>query len=473
MNTEEKTILLVEDQAVICQDQAAILSSEGYNVITALNGKAALDKFKNGHKIDLILMDIDLGKGMDGTQVAEIILRDHNIPIIFLSGHTETEMIKKTEKITSYGFVVKGCGENVLSTAIKMAFRLHCSYMENFRQAEALKDSELRYRRLFESAQDGILILDSDQGVIIDINPYLMELIGYSFNEVLGKSLWEISPFLDIAANKDKFLELQKTGYAHYDHLPLINKNGMVKNVEFVSNVYLVNDNKIIQCNIRDIEKRKKYENGREAILTGKTTMLRELQHRIKNSMSIIVSLISLESNRSHDSETKEAFLRIRDRINSMANLYNMLDSFKNMNEVQFDKYLKKTLDELFKVYVNSHGQITLDTDLEKLMLDVDLALPIGLVLNELVTNSLKYAFPDSHSGNIKITLKRINDDVTIDVSDDGIGFPVESTINNSVGLGMSLVQMLIDQIDGSIKHVPVESGTMFSIKFPLQNKIE
>lgn len=473
MEYNEKTILLVDDEAIICQDQASILRREGYNVVTALNGKAAIDKFKNGSKIDLVLMDINLGRGMDGTQAAEIILRDRNIPLIFLSGHTEIEIIKKTEKITSYGFVVKGSGENVLSTAIKMAFRLHSSCLDNIRKAEALKDSELRYRRLFESAQDGILILDAEQGKIIDANPYLMELIGYAFNEISGKSLWEISPFQDIAANKAKFLELQKMGYVHYDHLPLQSKNGITKNVEFVSNVYFVNENKIIQCNIRDIEKRKKYENGREAVLTGKVTMLRELQHRIKNSMTVIVGLINLESNRSLDPNIKEAFLGIRNRINSIANLYDMLDSSKGMNEVQLDQYISKMINELFKSYVNSHKQINLDMDLDKILIDVDITLPIGLILNELVTNSLKYAFPDDRSGTVKIALKRINDDVTIDLSDDGIGFPFVSTINISTGLGMSLVQMLTDQIGGSIENVPVKSGTMFHIKFPLQNEIE
>jgi PAS domain S-box-containing protein len=472
MNNTEKTILLVDDEALICQDQAAILKREGYNVITALSGKAAIDKFQNGGNIDLVLMDIDLGKGMDGTQVAEIILRDQYLPIIFLSGHTETEIIKKTEKITSYGFVLKGSGENVLSTAIKMAFRLHSLYMENLRKTKSLIDSELRYRRLFESAQDGILILDADQGKIIDANPYLLEVIGYTYNDILGKYLWEISPFQDIAANKAKFLELQKLGYVHYDHLPLMNKSGIIKNVEFVSNVYFVNESKIIQCNIRDIEKRKKHENNREAVLKGKVTMLRELQHRIKNSMAIIISLINLELNRSLDLEIKEAFLRIRNRINSMANLYNMLDSFKNMNEVQLDQYIVKMINELFKSY-NAQRDINLDMQLDKILIDVDIALPTGLILNELITNSLKHAFPDDRSGTIRIDLKLINNDVTIDVSDDGVGFPLKSTINNSIGLGMALVQMLTDQIGGSIEHVPIEFGTMFHIKFPLQNKIE
>ena len=412
MNTEEKTILLVDDEAIILQDQAEILKREGYHVITAMSGEEAIDKFKNGNNIDLILMDIDLGKGMDGTLAAEIILRNHDIPLIFLSCHTEVEVIQKTDKITSYGYVVKNTGKNVLFTAIKMAFRLHLTYKENLHQAESLRDSELRYRRLFESAQDGILILNSNTGKIIDVNPYLLDLIGYTFDEVLGKTLWEISPFHDIAENKFKFLELQKQKYVHYENLPLLNKNGIIKHVEFVSNVYLEKTEKVIQCNIRDIEKRKKIEQAKETVLAGKITMLRELQHRIKNSLAVIISLINLESNRNADPEKKEAFLKIRNRINSISNLYGILNNLKNMNEVQLDQYIKKMLNELFRSYVNTHRHIDLDMHLDKMRIDVDIALPVGLILNELVTNSIKFAFPDNRNGSVRIALECINNDV-------------------------------------------------------------
>lgn len=467
MSTEEKTILLVDNETIICRDQAEILKRAGYNVITALSGKSAIDKVKNGYKIDLVLMDIDLGEGMDGTQAAEIILRDHDLPLIFLSGHTETEIINKTDKITSYGFVVKNTGENVLLTAIKMAFRLYLAHKENLRQAESLRDSELRYRRLFESAQDGILILDSNSGKIIDVNPYLLDLINYSFDEIMGKTLWEISPFRDIAENKAKFLELKKQGYVHYENLPLLSKNGMIKSVEFISNVYVEKHRHVIQCNIRNIEKRRKTEADKEAILAEKITMLRELQHRIKNSLSIIIGLINMESKRTQDSETREALLRIRNRISSISNLYNILNSLKNMNEVKLDQYIKKMLNELFRSYVNEHRNINLDLHLDKIYIDIDIAFPIGLILNELVTNSLKHAFPDERSGSVRITLERINDEVKIEVSDDGIGFPSEHTINDPKNLGISLVTMLAEQIGGNLEQVLINNRNLFRIKFP------
>ncbi len=125
---------------------------------------------------------------------------------------------------------------------------------------EELISSEIRYRRLFESARDGILILDAESGKIIDVNPFLINLLGFSKKEFLGMELWEIGFFRDVVANKDKFLELQKQEYVRYDNLPLETAEGRRINVEFVSNVYQENNHKIIQCNIRDITERKKKE---------------------------------------------------------------------------------------------------------------------------------------------------------------------------------------------------------------------
>ena len=121
---------------------------------------------------------------------------------------------------------------------------------------KALQDSEKRYRRLFESARDGILILDANSGRIVDVNPFLMELLGYSYDSLHGKQLWEIGCFKDIAASKNAFKALQENEYIRYKHLPLQSKRGHVVEVEFISNTYLVDGVEVIQCNIRDISAR-------------------------------------------------------------------------------------------------------------------------------------------------------------------------------------------------------------------------
>jgi PAS domain S-box-containing protein len=131
---------------------------------------------------------------------------------------------------------------------------------ERKRIEDALKASEVRYRRLFETAKDGILILDADTGRITDANLFLQDLLGYSHAELLGKMLWEIGPFRDIAASKDAFRKLQRKEYIRYDNLPLETKGHRRKHVEFVSNLYRENGKKVIQCNIRDITARHQVE---------------------------------------------------------------------------------------------------------------------------------------------------------------------------------------------------------------------
>jgi PAS domain S-box-containing protein len=128
---------------------------------------------------------------------------------------------------------------------------------EKEKYATSLIDSEIRYRRLFETAKDGILILDAETGMISDVNPYLIEMLGYSKEQFVEKEIWEIGFFKDIVANHDKFIELKQKKYVRYEDLPLETADGRKINVEFVSNVYLVNHRKVIQCNIRNITDRK------------------------------------------------------------------------------------------------------------------------------------------------------------------------------------------------------------------------
>jgi PAS domain S-box-containing protein len=149
----------------------------------------------------------------------------------------------------------------ILCVAGGMAFWYRTLQLEERKWVEGLlQDSEKRYRRLFEAAKDGILILDAGTGMIVDANPYLIEMLGYSHEKFLGKAIWDVGCFKDILANKDNFLKLQKDKYVRYEDLPLESADGRKIDVEFVSNVYQVDHHQVIQCNIRDITDRKRLE---------------------------------------------------------------------------------------------------------------------------------------------------------------------------------------------------------------------
>ena len=167
--------------------------------------------------------------------------------------------------------------------------------------AEALRISELRYRRLFETAQDGILILDADSGEIIDVNPFLIDLLDYPFDELRGRKLWEIGQFKDVAANRAAFKNLQENEYIRYENLPLRRRDGKRINVEFVSNVYWVEAHKVIQCNIRDITTRAEERNDSDNQLAAlelanrmKDAWLVAQSQRLRGPLAAIASMLGL-----------------------------------------------------------------------------------------------------------------------------------------------------------------------------------
>ncbi len=156
------------------------------------------------------------------------------------------------------------------------------------RTQEKLQNSEVRYRRLFETAKDGIFLLDADTGRITDVNPFLEDMLGYAHSELLGKALWEIGPVKDIAASQDAMHDLQKKEYIRYENLPLETKAGQQIQVEFVSNVYLVDGWRVIQCNVRDITARKRAEETLRKATDELLISVAELQRRDEEMKSLI-----------------------------------------------------------------------------------------------------------------------------------------------------------------------------------------
>ena len=185
-----------------------------------------------------------------------------------------------------------------------------------------LRTSEIRYRRLFESARDGILILDAATLKITDVNPFMMELLGYSRDEFLGKELWEIGLFSDKAASQQAFRELQMKGYLRYEDLPLQTTDGKLREVEFVSNVYEEDGHRVIQCNIRDVTDRKHAEEERRLLLASaqaaraeadtangiKDEFLATVSHELRTPLSAILGWSQLlASGKLDEQESKRA----------------------------------------------------------------------------------------------------------------------------------------------------------------------
>ena len=219
---------------------------------------------------------------------------------------------------------------------------------------EALRISELRYRRLFETAQDGILILDANSGEIMDVNPFLIDLLDYPFEELRGRKLWEIGQFKDIAANQSAFEKLQQNEYIRYENLPLRRRDGKQIQVEFVSNVYWVEAHKVIQCNIRDItarsEMREDSDNHLAALALANSTKdawLVAHSQNLRSPLTAIASMLGLMELEhklvnvlpSHDqSHFDEAALRhVRRNFQRLVHFFNELSDLTGQGPLRLD----------------------------------------------------------------------------------------------------------------------------------------
>ncbi len=210
---------------------------------------------------DLVLSDFNI-LGFEGLQVLEAVrAKDSHLPVIIVTGTGSEEVAAEAIKRGAADYVIK-TPKHIQRLPHTIHAVLEKKRLEDeHKWAEGIRrESEERYRRLFEAARDGILILDAGTGMIVDANPFLVEMLDFSLEELCGKKVWELGFFKDIVANKAKFQELLQKEYVRYEGLPLETADGRRIEVEFVSHVYPVNHQKVIQCNIRDITERKQAE---------------------------------------------------------------------------------------------------------------------------------------------------------------------------------------------------------------------
>lgn len=224
--SKAKKLLLVEDEPVTAMTHKRQLESLGYQIRHVNTGEKAVSLITNeNHDIDLILMDIDLGKGIDGTQAAQEILQFKNIPILFLSSHTEPEIVERAEKITSYGYVVKNSGLTVLNASIKMAFRLYEAIIREQKKEEALEKSEERYRLIIENANEAIVIFQKEHPVYF--NQKTLQLSGYTASEYRNLTMKDIAHPDDLPMLKAKHkIRTEGSGGNETYSIRIITKSG-------------------------------------------------------------------------------------------------------------------------------------------------------------------------------------------------------------------------------------------------------
>lgn len=365
--------------------------------------------------------------------------------------------------------------------------------------------SEIRYRRLFEAARDGILILDAATLKITDVNPFMTELLGYPHAEFLGKELWEIGLFSDKEASQRAFKELQRTGYLRYEDLPLEDINGKLRDVEFISNVYDEDGHQVIQCNIRDITERKRGEEERALLLAAAQTaraeadaanelkdeFLATLSHELRSPLTSILGWSHLLTNNALD---KEQTARAIETIARNAKMQRrLIDDLLDISRVITGKLwldLRAVkLAPLISSVVNDVRPDAVARDINLMAsLDQDVDLILGdpdrlqQIVWNLLTNAIKFT---PKGGEVQVRLEGNTSHVVITVSDTGAGIvpallphifdrfrqgdASNTRSNGGLGLGLSIVRHLVELHRGEViaESLGEGAGTTVKVIFP------
>jgi PAS domain S-box-containing protein len=371
--------------------------------------------------------------------------------------------------------------------------------------ADAMRNSEVRYRRLFEHAKDGILILNAETGKIVDANPFMTGLLGYAHAEFMGKELWEIGLFRDIDENRAVYRELQEKGYVRYEDLPLESTSGQKVEVEFVSNVYSEDHQKVVQCNIRDITERSRLQRQTKeqaAALADmdrrKDEFLAMLSHELRTPLAPILNaalLLRMHSNRDRLNGNENPVLHqsasiIERQVGQMARIVDELLEVSRITTGRIQLHQERIA--VGGVVANAAAtvrslidqrrhQLTVSAPSEAIWLYADAGRLEQVVVN-LLTNAAKYTDP---GGRIWVTVQKEGNEAVLRVRDTGVGIAPEilprifdlftqaerslERAQGGLGIGLALVQRLVEMHGGTVEATStVGQGSEFTVRLPV-----
>jgi PAS domain S-box-containing protein len=332
---------------------------------------------------------------------------------------------------------------------------------------DALRESMERYRIVAETAPAGIIIVDHEENLIF-LNSAFAEMLGYPKDQLMEMNLSQLSDKEEFAKFQEQ-TKLRKRGVSNRYESKLIHKDGSLRNV-------LVSASPIKAGNgtdtaslavITDITERMQAEEQIKTALQEKEVLLKEIHHRVKNNMQIISSLLSLQETYIKDPSVLKAFRESQTRIRSMAMIHERLYQSEDLARIDINEYIETLTADLFRTYNVTPGAISFKNDVNDIYLKLDIAIPCCLLIHELLSNSLKYAFPKGRKGEIIVDFKSEENHYQLTVKDNGIGFPKDLDFRTAESLGMQLINMFVKKLHGTIE-LDSRCGTEFKIEFKM-----
>jgi PAS domain S-box-containing protein len=414
-------------------------------------------------------------------------------------------MIKKTQR-TNTGHERGFFSSSRAPVKTKPLVRKAKTITRRAQPREDLRTSEIRYRRLFESARDGILILDAATRKITDVNPFMVKLLGYPRDQFLGKELREIGLLEDAKTSRLAFRELKQNGYIRYEDLPLETKDGKRREVEFVSNVYDEGGHQVIQCNIRDITARKQGEDEFKQLMVRekearaeaeeanhvKDEFLAAVSHELRTPLTAILGWSTMLRNDTLDEAASARALDVIDRnAKTQAQLIEDLLDLSRIINGKFQLQVRPI--GLVEIINDTIECLRPTADVKAVQIQAQLDPDVGLVsgdpnrLQQVVANLLANAIKFTpEGGRVKVKLERVNSDALINVTDTGAGISVDflpyvfdrfrqadsaSTRKYSgLGLGLAIVRKIVEMHGGTVlaESCGEGQGASFTVKIPL-----
>lgn len=330
-----------------------------------------------------------------------------------------------------------------------------------------LRESEYIYRNILETMKEGVLMVGLDKKIFFT-NQRFSELTGYNQDELLGQNPSDLLLLEEDHQFMTRMFHNRLEAKSDIYEIQIRTKSGETKWIMIsASPIHDIHGEVIGSLAAHtDVTDRKEAEMNLQHSLEEKELLIKEVHHRVKNNLQVISSLLSLQGSFSQDSGAKDVLKESQNRIKSMAAIHEKLYQSSNLASIDFADYTHQIISQLQYSFAISPGKVKMTTEINELDLGVDLAVPCGLLLNELLSNAFKYAFPDDRTGEVHILFDQETEGTFLmKVSDNGVGIPEDLDIENSPSLGLQLVFTLTDQLEGEVK-LDRSNGTSFEIRF-------
>ncbi len=340
-----------------------------------------------------------------------------------------------------------------------------------FNAEDMLLTSPHPLAKILDLADDAIISVDSEQRIIL-FNQGAEKIFGFSAKEVMGQPLDILLPPRLVRIHQQHikdFAAAQVTARRMGERSEILGrrKDGSEFPAEASISKVDLDGKSMFTVILRDVTARTIAEEKIHNSLREKEALLKEIHHRVKNNLQVVSSLLGLQSRVVSDEKTRKMFQESQNRIHSMALLHESLYQSSNLSKIDFPDYIRQLAAHLFHSYGVAADRIHLRTDLDKLYLNLDAAVPCGLIINELISNSLKYAFPDGRQGEIRIELHEFSDHMArLIVADDGVGLRSDIDWETARTLGLRLVRTLAEQLGARIE-LKTQTGTEVQLTFP------